>query len=135
MTPQEELDLALAELAAANAELAAAKTELVDAEKSAADRPKRPPASKKSKRRKVHRSESGLRAGCSGSGERFTGREKLRVDMQPVVTKDADPKYRPNLPAYVPRECLLEYDVKNGNTESDSWRRCKCAACAEIRKG
>lgn len=133
MTPQEELDAALAELAAANAELAAANAELAAA-KSGAKRPAKKAAAKpKRSRRPVHRSE--LRAGCSGTGERFTSSGKLRLDMTPVVTKELSPMDRPNAYEYGGRECLFEYDIRNGNMDSDSWKRCKCAGCAEIRKG
>ncbi len=134
MTPQEELDLALAELAAAKAELDAAKAEIAAADSTA--RPKRAPAKAAARpkrgKRPVHRSE--LRAGCSGTGERFTGPDKVRIDMTPVVTKDRDPMTRPNDYEYAGIECLLVFDVKNGFKESDSWKRCKCLGCVEIRK-
>ena len=81
----------------------------------------------------VHR--SGIGSGCSGSGERFTGTEKVRVNMQPIVMKDVSPIGRPTDYKYERKECLLEYDVKNGFIETDSWKRCKCLGCAEIRRG
>lgn len=136
MTPQEELDQLLQEVAAAKAELAAARAEVADADSGAAPKPTARAKVQKPKRpekRPVHRSE--LRAGCSGLGQRFTGTEKVRVDMQPVVMKDVSPIDRPIDYKYEPIECLLVFDVKAGFMESDSWKRCKCAACAEIRRG
>lgn len=131
MTPQEELDQALAELAAANAELAAAQADVAAAKKAKAA--KRSASVKKRMTRQVHHTE--LRAGCSGTGERFTGPEKLRVNHTPVVTKHVNPMDRPEAPEYVGLECLFEFDIKNGLIYSDSWQRCKCAGCAEIRRG
>ena len=135
MTPQEELDAALAEVAKATAELAAAR-----AEKDAADAggPIRPTRDKVQKpkargRRPVHR--TGMPSGCSGTGERFTGTEKVRIDVQPIVMKDVSPIGRPTDYTYDALECLLVFDVKNGFMDSDSWKRCKCVACAEIRRG
>ena len=55
--------------------------------------------------------------------------------MQRVVTKELDPMSRPFDDKYAPIECLLVFDVKAGFMESDSWKRCKCAACAELRRG
>lgn len=132
MTPQEELDQALAELAAANAELAAAKADLAAAKK--AKTTKRSAPAKKRTTRPMHHT-PGFYAGCSGTGERFTGSDKVRIDNTPVITKEINPMNRPNDPGYTPRECLFIFDIKNGLSDSDSWRRCKCAACAEIRKG
>jgi hypothetical protein len=133
MTPQEELDQALAELAAANAELAKANAELADA-KSKPTRPARKAAAKPKRpaTRPVHRSD--LRTGCYGTGERFTS-NRVRMDMTPVVTKELNPMDRPNAYEYVGHECLFEHDIRNGNRDSDSWKRCKCAGCAEIRRG
>lgn len=136
MTPQEELDAALAEVAVAKAELAAARAEVADAESGAAPRRGRPKKVQKPKRpekRPLHRSD--LRRGCYGTGERFPSDSKVRIDMTPVVTKEIDPMDRPNDPGYVAKECLLIFDVKAGFMDSDSWKRCKCAACAEIRRG
>lgn len=134
MTPQEELDQALAELAAANAELAKANAEL-EAAKSRAKRPAKKAAAKPKRpaTRPVHKSD--LRAGCYGTGERFPSDRRLRTNMTPVVTKELNPMDRPNAYEYVGRECLFVYDIKNGNRDSDSWKRCKCAGCAEIRRG
>jgi len=136
MTPQEELEQALAELEAAKAELDAARAEVAAAESSKATKPAAKKAAGKPKRTKrpVHR--SGLPTGCSGTGERFTGTDKVRIDMTPVVTKELNPMERPNDYGYTGRECLFEHDVvENGNMDSDSWKRCKCAGCAEIRRG
>lgn len=132
MTPQEELDAALAELEAAKAELAAVQSEA----KTAASKPTPRPKVQKPKRRTrkpVHR--SGIGAGCIGTGERFTGTDKVRIDLQPIVMKDVSPFDRPTDYKYEPIECLLVFDVKAGFMESDSWKRCKCAACADIRRG
>ena len=137
MTPQEELDKALAELAAANAELAAANKELADAKSGTpAKRPAHKAAAKpKRTKRPVHHT-PGLQAGCYGTGERFPSDRRLRTDMTPVVTKELNPMERPNDYKYAGRECLFEHDVvENGNMDSDSWKRCKCAGCAEIRRG
>jgi hypothetical protein len=136
MTPQEELDLALAEVAAAKAELAAARAEVEDAKAEAL--PKRPAARKVQRpaareKRPVHRSD--LRSECYGTGERFTSSDGLRrTDFTPVVTKEYDPTDRPNVYKYEERECLLVADILLGNTDSDSWKRCKCIHCVEIRK-
>jgi hypothetical protein len=137
MTPQEELDQALAELAKANAELAAAKADLADAKTTARkERPAAKAAAAKPKRTKRPVHKSGLQAGCYGTGERFTSDRLLRLDMTPVVTKELNPMERPNDYKYAGRECLFKYDViENGNKDSDSWKRCKCAGCAEIRRG
>jgi hypothetical protein len=132
MTPQEELDAALAELAAANAELAKANAELAAVKSGAKPPAKKAAAKPKRTARPVHRSE--LRHGCYGTGERFTS-GRVRTDMTPVVTKELDPMDRPNAYEYAGRECLFVYDIKNGNRDSDSWKRCKCAGCAEIRRG
>lgn len=81
----------------------------------------------------MHRSE--LRAGCSGTGERFTSKDGLRrTDFTPVITKELNPMSRPNEYEYEARECLLVHDIMNGITDSDSWKRCKCLHCVEIRK-
>jgi hypothetical protein len=134
MTPEEELAKALAEVEAAKAELAAARADVATAESGKA--PKRPAkktaAKPKRPKRPVHRSE--LRSSCSGTGERFTGIDKVRVDMTRVVTKEVDARTRPN--EYKPKviECLLVFDVKNGFMESDSWKRCKCLSCVELRR-
>jgi len=137
MTPQEELDAALAELAAAKAELAAAKADVAAAESGAAAKAPKRSAKKAAAKPKptkppVHR--SGLGSGCSGTGERFTGSDKVRVDMTRVVTKEVDARTRPN--EYKPKviECLLVFDVKQGFMESDSWKRCKCLDCVELRR-
>lgn len=135
MTPQEELDAALAEVAAAKAELAAARAEVADSD-AAASKPGRAKKVQKPKptaRPLVHKSD--LRRGCYGLGQRFTSDGKVRVDMTPVVTKEYDPMSRPVDNSYVGHECLLVFDVRNGFMESDSWKRCKCAACTEIRRG
>jgi hypothetical protein len=134
MSAEEELAQALAEVEAAKRELAAAKDELAAAESA---RPAKPAAKKaaakpKPRKRPVHH--SGLVAGCSGTGERFTGADKVRINMTPVVTKDADPMARPNEYKYAGVECLLVFDVKQGFKDSDSWKRCKCLGCAEIRR-
>jgi len=136
MTPQEELDAALAELAAANAELAAASKGLADAKAGTpAKRPSRKAAAKpKRTTRPVHHS-PGVYSGCYGTGERFTGSDKVRIDMTPVITKELNPMERPDDHTYAGRECLFVYDIKQGNKDSDSWKRCKCAGCAEIRRG
>ena len=55
--------------------------------------------------------------------------------MTPVVTKEIDAMDRQNDPGYAPIECLLIFDVRNGFMDSDSWQRCKCAGCADIRRG
>ena len=81
----------------------------------------------------MHR--TGMPSGCSGTGERFTGTEKMRVEIQPIVMKDVSPIGRPTDYKYEGIECLLVFDVKAGFIDSDSWKRCKCAACAEIRRG
>ena len=136
VTPQEELELALQEVAAAKAELAAALAEVADAEKEAAARPARAKKVQKPSRpktRPVHR--TGMPSGCIGTGERFTGTDKVRIDMTPVVMKNVSPIGRPTDYKYEGKECLLVFDVKNGFMESDSWKRCGCAACAEIRRG
>jgi len=134
MTPQEELDAALAELAAAKAELDAARAEVADAESGALPKRATRKAAAKPKRTKrpVHRSE--LRAGCSGTGERFTS-ERIRLDMTPVVTKELNPTARPNEYKYEGVECLLVFDITNGFMPSDSWKRCKCLSCVEFRRG
>jgi hypothetical protein len=49
--------------------------------------------------------------------------------------KDVSPIGRATDYTYDGLECLFEYDIKNGLMQSDSWKRCKCAACAEIRRG
>ena len=134
MTPKEELELALAEVEAAKAELAAARAEVANAESKPVPRAKvQKPKAKSNGRRPIHH--SGIGAGCSGTGERFTGTEKVRIDMQPIVMKDVSPFNRPVDADYEPIECLLVHDVKAGFMESDSWKRCKCVACAEIRRG
>jgi hypothetical protein len=135
VTPQEELDLAMQAVAKATAELNAARAEKAAAEAGEPIRPARAKVQKpkRRERRPVHRSE--VRAGCSGTGERFTGAEKRRIDMQPIVMKDVSPFDRPNDYKYEGVECLLVFDVKAGFMESDSWKRCKCIACAEIRRG
>lgn len=134
MTPEEELEVALAEVERAKAELAAAKAEVADAESGAA--PKRPAkkaaAAPKRTRRPMHR--TGMPSGCSGTGERFTGTDKVRIDMQPIVMKNVSPFGRPTDYEYEPVECLLVFDVKAGFMDSDSWKRCKCVACAELRR-
>jgi hypothetical protein len=136
MSTDKELELLLQEVAAAKAELAAARAEVEDAESGA--RPKKPAAPKvqrpaRRERRPVHRSE--LRSECYGTGERFTSSEGLRrTDFTPVVTKQWDPMARPNDYEYEARECLLVHDIMNGITDSDSWKRCKCLHCVEIRK-
>jgi len=134
MTPQEELEQALAELEAAKAELDAARAEVAAAESSKATKPAAKKAAGKPKRTKrpVHR--SGLPTGCSGTGERFTGTDKVRIDMTPVVTKELDAMDRPN--EYKPKviECLLVFDVKQGFMDSDSWKRCKCLDCVKLKK-
>lgn len=135
MTPEEELQLALQEVAKAKAELAAARAE-VAASDAAGSKPvprKKVQKPKPRGRRPVHR--TGLPTGCSGSGERFTGTDKVRVDMQPIVMKDVSPIGRPTDYTYEPHECLLVFDVRAGFMDSDSWKRCKCVACAEIRRG
>jgi hypothetical protein len=139
MTPQEELDAALAELAAAKAELAAAQAAVGEATAAAKGaRPTRPPkkaaAKPKREKRPVHHT-PGLQAGCSGTGERFTGTDKVRTDWTPVVTKERDPMARPNEYKREGIECLLVFDVKQGFMDSDSWKRCKCLGCVEIRRG
>lgn len=135
MTPQEELDAALAEVAKATAELAAARAEKAAADAGEPIRVARPKVQKPKARgrRPVHR--TGMPSGCSGTGERFTGTEKVRIDMQPIVMKEIDAIDRPTRVGYEPIECLLVFDVRNGFMESDSWKRCGCAACAEIRRG
>ena len=130
MTPKEELELALAEVAKATAELAAARDELAAADKPAPRKKVQKP--KPVGKRPVHHSE--LRAGTAGLGQRFTSDGKVRIDMQRVVTKELDPMSRPFDDKYAPIECLLVFDVKAGFMESDSWKRCKCAACAELRR-
>jgi hypothetical protein len=134
MTADKELERLLAEVEAAKRELDAAKAELADAESAKATKPavKKAAARPRPRKRSVHHSE--LRAGCSGTGERFTGTDKVRIDMTPVVTKDADPMSRPNEYKYAGIECLLVFDVKQGFKDSDSWKRCKCLGCAEIRR-
>lgn len=131
MTAQEELDQALAELAKAEAELTAAKAELKIAESKYGPAPKvRNP---KKMQRPVHRNKV-LRSGCDYGGSAPVG-TRVRTDMTPVVTKELDPTDRPNDYAYAGRECLLVHDVLAGINSSDSWQRCKCASCVEIRKG
>jgi hypothetical protein len=137
MTPQEELDAALAELAAAKAELAAAQAAVGEAEAAAKGaRPTRPArkaaAKPKPTKRPVHRSD--LRSECSGTGERFTGRDRPRINMTPVVTKEVDARTRPNEYKREGIECLLVFDVKQGFMDSDSWKRCKCLDCANLRR-
>jgi hypothetical protein len=137
MTPQEELDLALAELAAAKTELDAAKAEVAAAESGEKPKKAKRPAKKaaaKPRRTTRPMHHSGLGAGCSGTGERFTGSDKVRTDMTPVVTKELDAMARPN--EYKPKtiECLLVFDVKQGFKDSDSWKRCKCLDCVELRR-
>jgi hypothetical protein len=132
MTPKEELDLALAEVAAAQAELAAAKAEVAAADSGKPIRSRKMQRPATPTRRPVHRSD--LRAGCSGTGERFTSEGRIRTDMTPVVTKQYDPMARPNDYKHEGVECLLVFDVKQGFMDSDSWKRCKCLDCAEIRR-
>jgi hypothetical protein len=134
MSANEELERLLAEVEAAKRELAAARAELADAESGKAPKTaaKKTAARPRRGKRPLHRSE--VRAGCSGTGERFTGAEKVRIDMTPVVTKDADPMTRPNDYKYAGVECLLVFDVKQGFKDSDSWKRCKCLDCVELRK-
>ncbi len=135
MTPEEELELAMQELAQAKAELDAARAD-VAASVAAASKPaprKKMQKPKPKGRRPVHR--TGMPTGCYGTGERFTGTEKVRVDMQPIVMKEIDAIDRPTRVGYEPLECLLVFDVKAGFMDSDSWKRCKCVACAEIRRG
>ena len=55
--------------------------------------------------------------------------------MQPIVMKDVSPFDRPVESKYEPVECLLVFDVKAGFMETDSWKRCECVDCAEIRRG
>jgi hypothetical protein len=137
MSAEEELAKALAEVEAARRELDAARAELADAEsgkstKAAAKKPAAKPKRATRGERPVHRSD--LRSECSGTGERFTGADKVRIDMTPVVTKFANPMQRPN--EYKPNsiECLLVFDVKQGFMDSDSWKRCKCLDCVKLRK-
>jgi hypothetical protein len=137
MDADKDLEQLLQELAAAKAELAAAQAEAEKgADADSAARPKRTAkkaaAKPKPKKRPVHRSE--LRSECSGTGERFTGADKVRIDMTPVVTKFADPMTRPNDYKYAGVECLLVFDVKQGLMDSDSWKRCKCLDCVKLRK-
>jgi hypothetical protein len=134
MTDKEELERLLREVEAAKRELDAAKAELADAESAKAPKPAAKKAAAKPKRgkRPMHRSD--LRAGCSGLGQRFTSDGKVRIDMTPVVTKQYDPMTRPNEYKYAGVECLLVFDVKQGFMDSDSWKRCKCLDCAELRR-
>jgi hypothetical protein len=134
MTPQEELDKALAKVAKAKAELDTARAALADTDSGAPSKRAARKAAAKPKRTKrpVHRSE--LRAGCSGTGERFTGPDKVRIDMTPVVTKELNAMARPNEYGRKSIECLLVFDVKQGFMDSDSWKRCKCLDCVELRK-
>jgi hypothetical protein len=134
MTPEEELAKALADVEAAKRELAAARAELADAESGKAPKPaaKKAAARPRPRKRPVHRSE--LRAGCSGTGERFTGNDKVRVNMTRVVTKEVDARTRPNEYERKGIECLLVFDVKQGFMDSDSWKRCKCLDCADLRR-
>lgn len=130
MTPQEELDQALADLAAANAELASAKAELKVAET------KYGPSPKTRKPRKVHRpvhSNKLLRSERHGGGAQPVG-TRVRTNMTPVVTKEIDPTDRPTDAKYAGRECLMVHDVLEGNIQSDSWKRCNCADCVNIRR-
>jgi sRNA-binding protein len=138
MTPQEELQKALADVESARAELAAAKAEIEAAEsgkapknaaKKTAAKPKRPTRPAK---RPVH--QSGLVSGCYGTGERFPSDTRLRLDMTPVVTKQYDPMSRPNEYKHEGVECLLVFDIMNGFKDSDSWKRCKCLDCVELRR-
>jgi len=134
MTRKEELAKALAELAEAEAALAAAQAGVGVAKAAAPEaRPARKAAAPKRTTRPVHRSE--LRSECSGTGERFPSDTRLRVDMTPVVTKQYDPMDRPNEYKHEGVECLLVFDVKQGFMDSDSWKRCKCLGCVEIRRG
>jgi hypothetical protein len=130
VTPQEELDQALAELAAANARLAAAKAET--AKLRASGIPVRSGRAKKRVQRSVHRNEL-LHSAQDGGGAQPVG-TRVRVNMTPVVTKELDPTDRPNGYAYAGRECLMVHDVLEGNIQSDSWQRCNCVACVEIRR-
>lgn len=91
MTPQEELDLALAELADAEAELAAAQAGVAAAKKTA--RPKRPAKVASRPKREVHHSD--LAPGCYGYGGPINPDVRLRMDMTPVVTKHLDAMTRP----------------------------------------
>jgi hypothetical protein len=133
MTPEEELELALAEVEAAKRELATARDEVTASDSGKPIRSRKIQRPAKRERRPVHRSE--LRSECSGTGERFTSKDGLRrTDMTPVITKELNPMERPNEYKYEGIECLLFHDVMEGNTDSDSWKRCKCPGCVEIRK-
>lgn len=133
-TKKEQLAKALAELAAAEKALAAAQAGVGEAK--AAEPKERPArkaaAPKRTTKRPVHHSD--LRSECSGTGERFPSEGRMRVDMTPVVTKQYDPMDRPNEYKHEGVECLLVFDVKQGFMDSDSWKRCKCLDCAEIRR-
>jgi len=137
MSAEEELQKALADLEKAKAELAAAQAEVRKAEDAESGAPPKRGARKAAARpkrgkRPVHR--TGMPSGCSGTGERFTGSDKVRLEMTPVVTKELDARTRPNEYGRKNIECLLVFDVKQGFMDSDSWKRCKCIACTEIRR-
>lgn len=131
MTPQEELKLALAELAAANAEVAAAEADLAAIKAGKKIRPKKPALRPKRVIRPIHRNKL-LHSGCYDGGAAPVS-TRIRIDMTPVITKEIDPTDRPNNYEYVGRECLYAHDVAEGRTDSDSWMRCKCASCGEYK--
>ena len=80
MTPKEEYELAIQLVEQAKAELDAARAEV--AEVAGESRPT-PLAKVRGRRRGVERPvhRTGLPTGCYGTGERFTGIEKVRVDI------------------------------------------------------
>ena len=74
-------------------------------------------------RRPIHR--TGMPTGCYGTGERFTGTEKMRVEIQPIVMKETDAIDRPTRVRYEPSECLLVFDVKAGFNGQRQLEACK----------
>jgi hypothetical protein len=97
MTPQEELQLALAEVEKAKAELDAAKADIAAADSNAAKKPAAKKAVARPKRpaREVHKSD--LTSECYGYGgaQPTSIIGARRTDMQPVVTKELNPMDRP----------------------------------------
>jgi hypothetical protein len=127
-----ELEKALAELAAAEAVLAAAKAARESIEAGVMvklppeRRAKKNPARAARAVREVHHPESGLRSGIWGCGPAPVGEYRVRINEAPVIMKHRDATQRPDHPGYEGRECLLVASVIDGSVPV---LNCPCANC------
>ena len=129
-------DADMNEIERLQAELAAVERELADAnaavaaieagEKPAKIRKAPKPKAKAKAKRTVHR--AGFRGSIEGyGGPAPVGRSRFRTDNTPVVTKELDPRERPNEYTYERHECLLLAAAEAGSNLNGI--TCRCVDC------